>query len=136
MFHLKEHFFSHRLQGLNFDIFLSELVFKELRLLTCFRILERKVDFCNFHFWVNMSKSRKVKKKGMAHFFILSIYVWNLSFKSWDNRQVYFWQCEKDYENKFLSETLKIEGNFWSKMLKLEKHILLIFLHFVLLISL
>ena len=31
VFHLKEHFFSHRLQGLDFDIFLSELVFKELR---------------------------------------------------------------------------------------------------------
>ena len=70
----------------------------------------------------------------MAHFCILSIYVWNLSFKSWDNRQVYFWQCEKDYENKFQSETLKIEGNFCSKMLKLEKHILLIFVHFALLI--
>ena len=126
----------HRLQGLDFDIFLSELVFKELRyvnLINSWHILgfwREKLIFAIFIFWVNMSKSRKVKKKGMAHFCILSIYVWNLSFKSWDNRQVYFWQCEKDYQNKFQFETLKIECNFCSKMLKLEKHILLIFCTF------
>ena len=40
-------------------------------------------------------------------------------------------KCISDnVKNKFQSETLKIEGNFCSKMLKLEKHILLIFFTF------